>query len=94
MHVTVTKNDADAKQDACGISHPIARALHRSLGSCWMMMRGSCTACEVFPPFRVVRLPESVPLFIKAWRRKALVPPFEFELPDETICEAARSSRG
>ena len=83
MQVTVTKNDVDGKQDACGTSHPIARVLHRSLGSSWKMMRGNRAACEVFPPFRVITLPESVPLFMKAWRKKAVVPPFEFDILDE-----------
>ena len=88
MRIVITRNDLEAGQDlSSGLTHPIARALHRDIGSCWKVI-GNRVAYEVFPPFRVVPLPESAPLYMKAWRKRVVVPPFEFEIPDQFDIEA------
>src|SRR4028119_8738 len=67
MQVMVSKHDLlHSWQD--GFNHSVARALHFRIGSTWKVSDDERSATEIVAPFRVVPLPESVPLTMKRFR--------------------------
>ena len=79
MRITVTEEDLNIEPRP-GLAHPIANALHRSVGGYWMISKSGRLAYEMLPPCRAFRLPENVALFLKQWRSKEQIQPFTFEI--------------